>query len=292
MALNDINQMFSIVDPKTGKPTEYLMRLLRDRGIDAENIEDVVANNSELLTILQASVDAINGTVFNALTGLAGGGTLGTDDPIDYSLDADIDDLNDVDTTTTPPTAGQALVWNDTDSLWNPGDVASGGGGGGGSMELIEQWVATGGETSHDFTGIPSGYTYLRLVCEVGATTDTDGRIRFNSNTGSNYQFLRHWGGNSHSDSIDLSATSFDDIYKINGATASRRGILEMNIYSYDDATLFTNFIGNSAPWDDDNLVVTSGGLYEVAETVDEINFFLASGTIRAGSKITLYGMN
>lgn len=38
-----------------------------------------------------------------------------------------LDDLTDVDTTTTPPTDGQALVWDDGLSLWVPGDVAAGG---------------------------------------------------------------------------------------------------------------------------------------------------------------------
>jgi len=36
---------------------------------------------------------------------------------------ASIDDLSDVDTGTTAPTDGQALVWNDTNSEWEPGDV-------------------------------------------------------------------------------------------------------------------------------------------------------------------------
>lgn len=145
MALNDLNQMFSIVDPNTGKPTDYLMRLLRDRGIDADNIEEVVANNKELLTILQASVDAINGTVFNAGTGLAGGGTLGSDDPIEHSLDASLNNLTDVDTVTTPPTDGQALVYVAADSEWVPGDVSSGGGGGGTSVfAVFEDQKASG----------------------------------------------------------------------------------------------------------------------------------------------------
>lgn len=39
---------------------------------------------------------------------------------------AQIDDLSDVDTTTTPPTDGQALVWNDTNSVWEPGSSTGG----------------------------------------------------------------------------------------------------------------------------------------------------------------------
>ena len=36
-----------------------------------------------------------------------------------------IDDIGDVDTSTTPPTPGQALLWNDADGEWEPGDVSS-----------------------------------------------------------------------------------------------------------------------------------------------------------------------
>lgn len=41
-----------------------------------------------------------------------------------------LDELTDVDTSTTPPDDGQALIWDDANSEWIPGDVASGGGGG------------------------------------------------------------------------------------------------------------------------------------------------------------------
>jgi len=41
-----------------------------------------------------------------------------------------LDDLSDVDTTSTPPTDQQALIWDDGLSLWVPGDVAAGGAGG------------------------------------------------------------------------------------------------------------------------------------------------------------------
>ncbi len=36
-----------------------------------------------------------------------------------------LDDLTDVDTTTAAPTDGQALVWNNADSTWEPGDIST-----------------------------------------------------------------------------------------------------------------------------------------------------------------------
>ena len=41
-----------------------------------------------------------------------------------------INDLTDVDTSTTAPTDGQALVWDNANSTWEPGTVSGGGGGG------------------------------------------------------------------------------------------------------------------------------------------------------------------
>ena len=47
------------------------------------------------------------------------------------SAGVSIDELSDVDTSTTTPVSGQALVWNAVTGQWVPGNVASGGGGGG-----------------------------------------------------------------------------------------------------------------------------------------------------------------
>lgn len=41
-----------------------------------------------------------------------------------------IDELTDVDTSTTGPVEGQALIWDNTGGQWVPGDVATSGGGG------------------------------------------------------------------------------------------------------------------------------------------------------------------
>lgn len=45
-------------------------------------------------------------------------------DTLTITLDASIDDLTDVDTTSVAPTSGQALLWNSTTSKWEPGDVS------------------------------------------------------------------------------------------------------------------------------------------------------------------------
>lgn len=87
MSLNDLNQMFSIVDPSTGKPTDYLMRLLRDRGVEVTDLDQLVQILQGDVTSLDQIVQAINGTAITAGTGLDGGGIIGTDNPISLSLE-------------------------------------------------------------------------------------------------------------------------------------------------------------------------------------------------------------
>lgn len=131
MSLQDLNQKFSIVDQE-GRPTDYLMRLLRDRKVQAEDVETVV---NELI-----ARQVIAGI------GLDGGGPLGG--PGDITIDANVQEILDNISTTrgsvlyrgatdwaalAPGTAGQVLQTNGTgaDPTW----VTPSGGGGSGRVK-------------------------------------------------------------------------------------------------------------------------------------------------------------
>lgn len=86
----------------------------------------------------QQWVQPVAGNVFSGLYGdLTGAPTLATIATTGaYSdltglptIPSGMDDFTDVDTTTIAPTDGQALVWDNAQSVWKPGTVASGGGG-------------------------------------------------------------------------------------------------------------------------------------------------------------------
>ena len=92
-------------------------------------------NQTYTVTVSGDSVtlDSIDGTGFTTYIsgGIVDSGTgawASTSTITDLSTSV-IDDLSDVDTTTTAPTDGQALVWDNANSTWKP-DTVSGGGGG------------------------------------------------------------------------------------------------------------------------------------------------------------------
>jgi hypothetical protein len=103
-----------IVDAN-GNPTSYFQRmlqqLLKEKKATDELAEGAVPGETEVI----------------AGVGLSGGGPLSADVTVD--LDAVLDDLTDVDTTTAPPTDGQALVYDDGLELWLPGTISGGGSG-------------------------------------------------------------------------------------------------------------------------------------------------------------------
>jgi len=165
MTIQPLQAQIPIVD-ENGKISPYFLRFLRENGLGVEGaIEDAATASDEAAAALAATLLKADKTInLTAGTGLSGGGDLSADRS--FSLDASIDDLNDVDTTTTPPTDAQALIWDNASSLWIPGDVASGGGGGGGgggsgAFEFIEEITVTA-QTTVDID-LPTGYASYYL---------------------------------------------------------------------------------------------------------------------------------
>ena len=113
-----ITNQFPIVDGG-GRPTDYFIRWLQERGFEINGI----MTPEQIVEIIQQWASERN---VNTGTGLTGGGPLNAD--LTLALNAVLNDLNDVDTVTTPPINGNVLKFNGGTGLWVPG---SGGGGGG-----------------------------------------------------------------------------------------------------------------------------------------------------------------
>lgn len=112
---------------------------------------------------------------------------------VDQGVTLELDDLADVDTTTTAPTDGDTIVWDDSSGLWVPG---TGAGGGGGTIDLEEDGSPLGAFDTIDFaSGLTatndggshatvdldsSGFVFalaLDDLTDVDTTGETDGDV-------------------------------------------------------------------------------------------------------------------
>lgn len=98
-----------------------------------------------------AAVEGVDVAGNSKYYGTNSGGTAGFYDLPAGGGATDLDDLSDVDTSTTPPTDGQVLAWDDGDSLWKPATV--GGGGGGGYFSGATGAVASASTTAYATKG-------------------------------------------------------------------------------------------------------------------------------------------
>ena len=122
------------------------------------------------------------------------------------SVPSALDDLTDVDLTTTSPTDGQALIWDSVNSVWKPGNVASGGGGGASvsvsdtapsSPSVGDLWFNSAntkmyvyfndGTSSQWIQSNPSGATSPIISSDTAPTNPVVNSLWFDSSDGSLY---------------------------------------------------------------------------------------------------------
>jgi hypothetical protein len=138
--------------------------------------------------------------------------------------------------------------------------------------------------SSVTFSSIPATYRDLVLV-HVGATSAEDQiRIRFNSDTGSNYSFVQMGGDSggsfSTSGTLDGARISF-------GSTGINSTIVHIMDYSASDKHTTLLSRANKAAGD----VRAHAARWANTAVVTTVTFYPITGTFSSGSTFSLYGI-
>lgn len=142
------------------------------------------------------------------------------------------------------------------------------------------------------FTSIPSTYTDLRLVL---VPTKPSGvlapRIRFNSDSGSNYSFTNLWGNGATV--YSNRATNADSIYlHYDGyPVGSNVGFGTVDIFSYAGSTFKTVLCTQSSDKNGSGSVARYVNLWRNTAAITSILVFEDFGSFGAGTTATLFGI-
>lgn len=150
---------------------------------------------------------------------------------------------------------------------------------------------------------IPAGYGELLIVAQVRATnasTNTQLRMCINNDVlQSNYVSQRLRATSTTVDAANISASPYFQVADITGGTAAESvagGVVDIRLSNYDGTAFQQEFVsdyhysfGTSAS----QYVGKYAGRYlGAAGAVESVLLFAASGNLKAGSRVTVYGRN
>jgi len=177
--------------------------------------------------------------------------------------------------------------------------VSGNGAGGGGSFESIATATGTGSSGTITFSSIPSTYQHLQVRFLVRSTSVSAGfenlLIRFNSDTGSNYDYHVLFGdGSSASASAGTSATSARarDVVARSGVASNIHGVGVINLNDYASTTKNkTISIFHGVDANGSGNATLQSGLWRNTNAVNSITLFLPSDSWTTSSTFALYGI-
>jgi hypothetical protein len=143
------------------------------------------------------------------------------------------------------------------------------------------------------FTSISGSYTDLVLVCSIAQAAGNNSlRIRYNSDTGSNYSWTNLQGDGSAASSVRSSSQTSGLVAETTGSTSLELAIIA-NILNYSNSTTYKTHIGrgNRAS----NLVDATVGLWRSTAAITSIELAMGgsfpTNNFASGSTFTLYGI-
>jgi len=155
------------------------------------------------------------------------------------------------------------------------------------TMTPIATTTVVGSSTaSVSFTAISGSYTDIVFVCEIDGSVDDSTRMRFNSDSATNYS-QTNLTGNGSTAASTRSASIAQISLGIGDPTNQTNVIGSINNYS-NSTTYKTVLIRANNSVD---AVAARVGLWRSTSAITSIEFFIATSNWVAGSTFTLYGI-
>jgi hypothetical protein len=159
------------------------------------------------------------------------------------------------------------------------------------SMTALASITLKEASTSVIFSGIPQGYRDLILVFNGAATASPSGlRIEINSDTGSNYYFVRA-GGNGSTTFSSSPITNYSPLIYSNQELGTIRSNAILQLMDYSSTNKQKTFLlrennNNSSG----TAVVMHAGRWANTAAINRLRVFIAANSIAVGSTFSLYG--
>lgn len=281
--LQNLDRLQKIVTPE-GTPTQFFIRFIQDRG---GNVTDLQV----ILDMLEEIVNSFKDNEIIAGEALEGGGKL---------ADGDVT-IDHEESPVTPGVYGDGsnvpqIVIDEfghiTGAVEVPLSVT------GGSIVLIETQDLVSDQASIAFT-VPTGYRDLIVRGSVRSTTGgtrEDFAMTANSDTGGT-KYFRNYGNiasGAYGAFQDANRNNFPFVWAPSGGAPSQQwGTFEARISDYLRTDRYKNIRCHSETSisSTDNITIDVSGAWRDTAAIASLQMFMVAGNIKAGSRISLYGV-
>jgi len=144
--------------------------------------------------------------------------------------------------------------------------------------------------TSIDFTSISSSYTDLKVIAVGTGVTAGSLRMRFNSDTGTNYSYSELYGNGTAAVSSRVTTAPYITLAAA-GLSATIPHLHIVDIFSYAGSTNKTCLTNINEDDNGSGYVYRSVGLWRNTAAITTVSLLRTSGNLGNGFTATLYGI-
>lgn len=165
------------------------------------------------------------------------------------------------------------------------------------SYESIATATGTGSSTTINFNSIPSGFKHLQIrgiVQEVGTGTTGVLRVRFNSDTGSNYAYHTLSGDGATATASGNATVTFMNVANTsrNSSYADTLGSFVIDILDYGSTSKYKTLRSTyGVDLNGSGISGIQSGLWQSTSAITSIDLYAASLNLSTKSTIALYGI-